>query len=267
MRVLTVGCVLVALALSAAWADAALELRTWTTPAAAPATGAPVSSSTTFTMRSRLGGPFAGRATSTSFSLWGCSAYTPVEVAFFAVSAAPDCVTLRWSVSSLDDIAGFNVYRAPEFGGPYARVNDEVLPLASPSSYDDRSVWPGSEFWYELWAVRWDGSEERLTMDPVSVTTGGTLQTRLHALAPNPFTDQALIQFDVASVGAEVSLRIYDVAGRVVREMWPDCPRPGRYSVAWDGTNDRGGKVASGVYFCRLECGGVGDLQRVVVLR
>ena len=248
-------------------ADAAFELRTWATPAAAPSTGAPVCTSTNFVMRARLGGPFAGHAESTSFALWGCSAYTPVEVAFFATLTEPQCVTLRWSAESLGGIQGFNVRRACDFAGPFERVNPEVIPASSPGSYEDRTVWPGSQFWYELWAVHGDGSEEKMTLEPVNVTTDGTLETKLYPLSPNPFTDAVNIQFDVASAGGPVVLEIYDVAGRVVATLEPVVPRAGRYFASWDGRNDRGEHVASGVYFCRFEAEGRSHMRRVVALR
>ncbi len=248
-------------------ADAAFELRTWATPAAAPATGAPLCTSTNFVMRARLGGPFAGHAESTSFALWGCSAYTPIEVAFFAALTEPLCVTLRWTAESLGAVRGFNVHRASNPAGPFARINAEMLPPALPASYEDRTVWPASEFWYELWVVQANGTEEKLTAEPIGVTTGGTLETKLYAASPNPFTDGTVIQLDVASVESGVSLEVYDVAGRLVRDLRPTCERAGRYFIAWDGRNDNGGQVASGVYFCRLEVDGRSQTSRVVVLK
>lgn len=267
MRTASVVLMVAAAVLVSMSADAAFELRTWTTPAAAPSTGAPVCTSTNFVMRARLGGPFAGHAESTSFALWGCSAYTPVEVAFFASLTEPLCVTLRWTSESLGGVQGFNVRRASDPAGPFARINAEMLPPAVPASYEDRAVWPGSQFWYELWAVYADGSEERMTLEPVSVTTGGTLETKLYPASPNPFMENTVIQLDVASLEGGVSLDVYDVAGRLVKSLEPACERPGRYFIAWDGTNDNGGQVASGVYFCRLQAAGKSQTSRVVVLK
>jgi len=260
---------LVLLVVFLAWqaADAAFVLRTWTTPAAAPADGSPLSSSTNFTMRSRLGGPFAGSASSASFKLWGCGAYTPVEVAFFASLTEPLCVTLRWTAESLAGVDGFNVYRSTVPEGPFARINAEPVPPTSPASYEDRSVWPGTQFWYELWAVYPDGTEERVTQEPVMVATGGSLETKLYALSPNPFHEQTVIQHDIASAVGVVRLTIYDVSGRVVKVFENEHARSGRYSVTWDGTNDHGQRVASGVYYCSLEADGKRETRGVVFLK
>ena len=263
-----VKCVLLALAallVFAMSAGAAFELRTWATTAAAPADGGSHSTSASFEMVSRLGGPFVGAAQSASFSLWGCSV-TPVEGAFVATETEPLTVTLRWTVESLGGISGFNVYRASAEDGPYERLNDDLLPPFSPGVYEDTTVWPGSAFWYELRGVYGDDIED-IVADPVMLLTGGTLVTRLYNASPNPFRDGTVIQLDIASASRGVSLRIYDIAGRVVRALDTDNVRSGRYQVSWDGTNDSGRRVASGVYFLSLEAAGVRETGRLVYLR
>ncbi len=245
------------------------ELLTWTTPAAAPATGAPLSESPSFTMRSRLGGPFVGRAESASFTLWGCSAYTPVDGSFFASINEGGTVVMRWSLASMAGVDGFNVYRAQSLEGPYTRLNDEVIPREV-AVYEDSTVWPGTEFWYELRVVSGqppDYTEQPLASGPVSVRTGGKLVTALHPASPNPFTAQTVIEHDIASTVGGVKMAIYDVSGRVVRTFTEMPTRPGRYQVVWDGRNNVGQLVASGVYFCSLEAGGVRDTRPVVLLR
>ncbi|MFH1688895.1 MAG: FlgD immunoglobulin-like domain containing protein [Candidatus Eisenbacteria bacterium] len=243
------------------------ELRTWATTAAAPADGGSHSTSTSFEMVSRLGGPFVGSAESPSFSLWGCSV-TPVEGAFIATETEPLCVTLRWTVELLPEIAGFNVYRASAEEGPFERINPgpDDLPAEPSGIYEDRTVWPGCPFWYELRAAMYDGSED-VVGETISLTTDGRLATKLYAASPNPFRDATVIQHDVAPGTRDARLVIYDIAGRAVRSFESVAPRAGRYSVIWDGTNDRGQRVASGVYFCSLEAAGARETRRIVHLR
>ena len=246
-------------------AGAAFELRTWATTAAAPADGSSHSTSTSFEMVSRLGGPFVGSAQSASFALWGCSV-TPVEGAFFATETEPMCVTLRWTVESLGAFTGFNVYRAWSEEGPFERINEDVLPPFSPGVYEDTTVWPGTTFWYELRGVYTDGVED-VVGEPVTVRTEGTLVTRLYNASPNPFRDGTVIQLDVASASRGISVKIHDVSGRVVRSLEPETMRSGRHTVTWNGTNDRGQQVSSGVYFITLDAAGVRDNGRLVYLR
>ena len=62
-------------------------------------------------------------------------------------------------------------------------------------------------------------------------------------------------------------LEVYDVAGRRVRTLVDGQVDAGWLAVRWDGRSDRGERVASGVYFCRLEAGGSSVSRKVVVLK
>ena len=58
-----------------------------------------------------------------------------------------------------------------------------------------------------------------------------------------------------------VSIRVYDVSGRLVRVLVDEIREAGSYEAVWDGANDAGRRTASGVYFCRMEAG---DYERTV---
>ena len=115
------------LALAGRAAGEGFELRTWAMSGAGPIDGEPLSSSESFLLRSRLGGPFVGHAESESFALWGCGAYTPVEAAFFAWAGEDDgsAVTLRWTLSGPSDLRGLNIRRASAEGGGSAGKGGE----------------------------------------------------------------------------------------------------------------------------------------------
>ena len=72
---------------------------------------------------------------------------------------------------------------------------------------------------------------------------------------PNPFSSKTEIAFSLARPAA-VSLAVYDLAGRRVRLLVEGERGAGPHEISWDGRNDRGTAVASGVYFARLEAGG-----------
>jgi hypothetical protein len=65
---------------------------------------------------------------------------------------------------------------------------------------------------------------------------------------PNPFNSSTEIRFSLILPGS-VSLRVYDIAGRLVRVLANGNYDIGEQSVIWDGTNSSGGKVSSGIYF------------------
>jgi hypothetical protein len=71
---------------------------------------------------------------------------------------------------------------------------------------------------------------------------------------PNPFNPTTSIKFQVAQ-DAKVSLVVYDMLGQRVRTLVDGIQEAGFYTVRWDGSNDFGGKVASGIYIYRLQAG------------
>ena len=87
----------------------------------------------------------------------------------------------------------------------------------------------------------------------------------LHAAYPNPFRAQATIAFDVARP-REGRVAVYDVHGRLVRELRRGLLPEGSSSVRWDGTDDRGVMVAAGAYFYRIESEGIAQTRKVVLL-
>jgi len=84
---------------------------------------------------------------------------------------------------------------------------------------------------------------------------------------PNPFNPSTLIRFDVSSPGARVSLRVYDVSGRLVRILHDGITSSGPHAVTWDGTNLHGQHVSSGVYFYRLETPTLTRTRKMVLLK
>ena len=97
------------------------------------------------------------------------------------------------------------------------------------------------------------------------------LQTRLLNNYPDPFNPETWIPYELAH-DANVSIEIYDSMGKHVRLFDLDKQERGRYytktkALHWDGRNDSGEHVASGVYFYTLQADGVSDTQQLVILK
>jgi hypothetical protein len=85
---------------------------------------------------------------------------------------------------------------------------------------------------------------------------------------PNPFKNSARITYTVPGTDpVRVSLVIHDVAGRVVRELTDTPQTPGEHTAHWDGADGEGARVASGVYFCRIECAGESSVVKLSLVR
>jgi hypothetical protein len=87
---------------------------------------------------------------------------------------------------------------------------------------------------------------------------------------PNPFRPSAkpvtTIAYELASP-AHVRLAIYDVSGRLVRVIKDAPAESGKQMATWDGMSEGGMRVASGVYFCRLDAGSQSETRRIVLLK
>jgi hypothetical protein len=71
---------------------------------------------------------------------------------------------------------------------------------------------------------------------------------------PNPFNPSTVINYQLAQ-NTHVGLMVYDILGQKVKTLINGMQQAGYYNITWDGTNDSGRKVASGVYIYRLESG------------
>jgi hypothetical protein len=83
---------------------------------------------------------------------------------------------------------------------------------------------------------------------------------------PNPSGGGTEIGFEVART-TDVSIKIYNTMGQLVRTLEKARFEPGRYSVVWDGRGSSGTRVSSGVYFCKMEAGGFKATTKVLMLR
>jgi len=91
---------------------------------------------------------------------------------------------------------------------------------------------------------------------------------RLDNAYPNPFNPTTTIRYSIASAG-HVSLRIYNAAGQLVRTLVDEKQTPVAegFNVTWDGTDNHGQNVSSGVYFYKLSAKEYTDCKKMVLLK
>jgi len=114
-----------------------------------------------------------------------------------------------------------------------------------------------------------------VTMNTTDPTTGvgdyGTPAVvagyRLHPNYPNPFNPMTKVSYQLAEQ-LPVHLRVYDVAGRLVKTLVDgDIRAAGVYDVTWDGQDDSGRQVAAGTYLYRLQTGAFSETKRMLLLK
>ena len=118
-----------------------------------------------------------------------------------------------------------------------------------------------------------------LVFDPTNLTNpavvAGVLELQstprefaLHQNFPNPFNPDTTIKYDLAE-SADVTLQIYNVLGQVVRTLVAsEAQNAGRYQIRWNGMDDRGVPVSSGVYFYQISAEGkFQQVQKLMLLK
>jgi hypothetical protein len=138
-----------------------------------------------------------------------------------------------------------------------------------------RTSWIGHSFMYvrngglqmarnELVEATWKFFENETEED----ITGETVpaQYALMQNYPNPFNPSTTIKFNMPVKG-HVSLKIYNVAGQLVRTLSNQDWDAGQHSIDWNGKNDIGSSVASGVYFYKIEADSFQSTKKMVLLR
>jgi hypothetical protein len=89
---------------------------------------------------------------------------------------------------------------------------------------------------------------------------------------PNPFNPSTSIRFDIPAVetsggAVPVRLEVFSLRGQRVRTIVDDVREPGRYVAHWDGRNDQGERVGSGIYLYRIQAGTFGAARKMVILK
>ena len=83
---------------------------------------------------------------------------------------------------------------------------------------------------------------------------------------PNPFNPSTTIKYALPSA-VSVSMVIYDINGKQVAELVNNRQNAGTYTVTWNGKNDHGAPVSSGVYYCRIIAGDYVKTDKMILLK
>ena len=85
---------------------------------------------------------------------------------------------------------------------------------------------------------------------------------------PNPFNPSTTIDFDIGGTGSQsVTLQVFDVSGRRVKLLVNEPLSAGSYTISWNGRDEKGQPVPSGIYFYRLTAGEYVDAKRLIMVK
>lgn len=202
----------------------------------------------------------------------------PAELASFAAEITGDReVLLRWGVVSQTNNLGWEVFRSTD-NTVFERVGDLVsgdgtVDVFMTYEFVDPDPPLASIVYYYLKQIDLDGSATRSQVREVvfgSTVIDQGLLPSVNALAqnyPNPFNPETTIRFDLAEA-APVTLTVYDATGQTVRTLLDgEHFSAGNYSRIWNGLNQDGQAVGSGVYFYELNAGDYSSMKKMTLVR
>jgi hypothetical protein len=184
-----------------------------------------------------------------------------VAIASFDAEAHDGVVALRAVFRSNLAVEAVRVYRSRENSG-FARIATVTDVEHDHFAYIDRDVMPGTTYRYQIGVVDGDGE----FLSPIALASVGRSVARLEQNAPNPFNPSTFISFTLPDE-AQVTLSIHDAGGALVRVLLDAVRDRGTHRVAWDGRNDQGTPMSSGVYFYRLHAGKFTESRKMVLVK
>jgi hypothetical protein len=220
----------------------------------------------------------------------------------FHVNVRNDGMAVSWSmVGNPYKSTNLDLYRIENTAGRQdtTRLTTVNMPLPEggtehpffPYTYFDDNVKPGHQYGYFIsghfpLTIGSVTREHYSISEPVQVTAtfpiaSGTL---VSSAAPNPFSGGTTVSIDVPPtrvknpnssgegfadilVPTDVSVNIYDVLGRFVKQVYAGSVLTQRFTLTWDGTNQRNERVPSGIYFIKANAGRRSEVKKVVIVR
>ncbi len=202
----------------------------------------------------------------------------PVTLSSFnAVVTDDNFAEINWSTQSESELSGFNIYRNTCENLREAEcVTSNIVPATNSStvreySITDIDVEKGEVYSYWLETVENNGNSH--FNGPVKVTIGTGKKndvedickvTELMPAYPNPFNPETKIQLSIKE-GENGILEIFNIKGQTVKTY--DNLIEGEHTLTWNGTDNAGSSVASGVYFYRLSTQTINETKKLMLLK
>lgn len=200
----------------------------------------------------------------------------PVELSSFtALINSHNNVSLQWVTQSETNVSGYRVYRGNEANLDAAEMLNVFIPATNSSQmqvyvYNDLEVSESGTYYYWLENLDMDGSNafHGPTSINVSLQNQGTpnipIIQGISSVYPNPFNPSLSIKCGMQRSG-HASVEVFNLRGQKVRSLLNGNKDSGAFTLTWDGKDQQGNKLPSGVYLVRMNTGGTSSQRKVVM--
>jgi len=184
----------------------------------------------------------------------------PVQLSSFSATLASEAnaggkqVSLQWSTGAEVNNTGFNVLRSRTSAGRYEKINRDLIPPRRDGEYVfvDAGIEAGGRYYYKLQDIDLQGNMTE--HGPIVIEIAAPQTYTLQQNYPNPFNPTTQIRYELPKAG-QVSLIIYNSLGQEVRRLVDRMQPAGYHQIIWNGRDERGKPVPSGMYHYRLQVG------------
>jgi len=202
----------------------------------------------------------------TASLVWHLQVTSWVQLSAFNGNYVPgQGIVLQWRTDYESDIAGYLVTKSARRDGPFAVAGAMIKPCEGGIyQFVDAEVDAGSTWYFSLQSISSGGEIQDLGVLGLNVPVPE--EFKITTPYPNPFNSCAGFTVSIPHP-ANVSVRIYDLTGRLLRTLFAGpCPA-GFMRYQWDGRDELQREVASGIYHVRVGVDGTMRYKKVVLVR
>lgn len=196
----------------------------------------------------------------------GFNAPVPVELSSFTGRILANKVILNWTTQTENNNLGFEIERSEnEIDFQKIGFVEGKVTTTWPEQYifEDQNLEPGS-YIYRLKQIDLDGAFEY--SDLLYITVSPPRAFSVLQNYPNPFNPETTIRYDLP-VASRVVVKIYSILGKEVNTLVNAEQTAGFKSVVWDGRNEAGNHMSSGVYIYRISAGKSTETHKLLLVR
>ena len=173
-------------------------------------------------------------------------------------------IVLTWRLSASLPSARFELSRQERSNPVYEVLPAQDISVDNPTyMYRDGTGEVGRYYRYRIDIIDQNDRRELLETDWIQAPG---VQFALYQNYPNPFNPSTTIRYSLPE-DSHANLKIYDVSGALVKTLADGMQQAGVHQESWDGRDDHGREVSSGVYFYRLTAGRNSQNSKLVLLK
>jgi hypothetical protein len=202
---------------------------------------------------------------------WSATYHYGTPIRYFGLAVDPSHPEHVFAGGTMGENS-FALYESFDGGDRWAEILPEKVPevevagitsMVADTIDGQCTVYMGTSgsgmFLYRSETVRIDDPERNVTPQYFS----------LYQNYPNPFNSNTDIRYQIPDVSSPIytTLRIYNIPGQEIRTLIDEAQGPGYYTVTWDGKNNQGRNVSSGIYLYQLKVGNNMRLERMVMIK